>query len=97
MSELGIIERTDSTAQGMTRRTRRSKNKKGQPVIKSLRMHDSDASTYCGNTVLGTSGIVCCLILTTVCHEVLIPMMIPYFTDKENETQRSLSPNHPHL
>ena len=43
MSELGIIERTDSTAQGMTRRTRRSKNEKGQPVIKCLRMHDSDA------------------------------------------------------
>ena len=47
MPELGIIERTDSTAQGMTKRTRRSKNEKGQPVIKSLRMHDSDASTYC--------------------------------------------------
>lgn len=48
MPELGIIERTDSTAQGMTKwTTRRSKNETGRLVIKSLRMRDSDASTYC--------------------------------------------------
>ena len=47
MPELGIIEWTDSTGQGMTKWTRRSKNEKGQLVIKSLRMRDNEASTYC--------------------------------------------------
>lgn len=47
MPELGIIERTDSTGQGMTKWTRRSKNEKGRLVIKPLRMRDNEASTYC--------------------------------------------------
>ena len=81
MPELGITEWTASTAQGMTKWTRRSEDEKAGWSSSLWGCVTVMLALTVGNTVLGTSGIVCCLILTTVCHAVLIPMMIPYFTD----------------